>query len=98
MKYIPYLAIALCFLLLLGYTRDLGKEISGLKEGYRLQGEEIRTLRAYIQLNDENAEQVIAKAEWVIDEVREMATVTYTRFIPISGGFLGLREEEKDVN
>ena len=94
MKYLPYLAIALCFLLLLGYTRDLGKEVSELREEVGLLNKEIDVLWDYVEFNDESAERVIEKAEWVVDEVRAIVNVTYSRFIPIDGGWLAIREEE----
>ena len=93
MKYL-ILSIALCLLLLLGYTRDLGEEVSDLKEENRLLKQEIDVLWDYVEFNDESAERVIAKAEWVIDEVRAIVNVTYSRFIPVSGGWLAVREKE----
>ena len=93
MKYIYILFTLLCLILLLGYTRDLGKEISDLKEENRLLKQEIDVLWDYVEFNDESAERVIAKAEWVVDEVRAIVNVTYSRFIPIDRGWLAVREE-----
>lgn len=96
---IIFLAIALCVALFLGLINDLSDEVLELKEGYRVQGEEIMALRGLKQLNNENAERAIGSAQWTIDEVRKIVTVTYSKFIPIDGGWLAIREEEeKDDN
>ena len=71
MKYLPYLLIALCFLLLLGYTRDLGKEISDLRK-------EVVALRNSIELCDDRTDR---KVQRVIDEVRHI--MSDKNFIPV---------------
>ena len=86
MKYIIPILTLLCFLLLLGYTHDLGKEVLELKEGYRLQGKEIRANRGYIGIVDDKTDRI--KAE-VADMVRP-----FTRLIPIDRAWLAIREEE----
>jgi hypothetical protein len=60
----------------------------------RLHSKEIIALRARIELNDKSAERVIEKAEWMVDEVRAIVNVTYSKFIPIDGGWLAVREEK----
>ena len=80
------LLIALCFLLLLGYTRDVGKEVSELKAMDRLHSKEIIALRGQIGVTDDKCDRI--KAE-VADLVKP-----FTRIIPVDGGFLGMREEK----
>lgn len=95
MKYLPY-TLALCLILFLGFITDFyhDKEIKDLKKEVRLLNQEIDVLWDYVEFNDESAERVIAKAEWVVDEVRAIVNVTYSQFIPIDGGWLAVREEE----
>lgn len=57
---------------------------------------EIMALRDSLELCAENTERVINKAEWVIDEVRDIVTVTYSHFIPIDGGWLAIREGDME--
>ena len=95
MKYLAY-TLALCIVLSLGFIADFyhDKEIRDLKEENRLLNQEIDVLWDYVEFNDESAERVIEKAEWVVDEVRAIVNVTYSRFIPINRGWLAVREEE----
>ena len=97
MKYLPYIATLLSFLLLLGIIYSVTTEVSELKKEVRLLNQEIDVLWDYVEFNDESAERVIAKAEWVVDEVRAIVNVTYSRFIPIDGGWLAVREKESDL-
>ena len=94
MKYLPYIATLLSFLLLLGIIYTVTTEVSELRKEVGLLNQEIDVLWDYVEFNDESAERVIAKAEWVVDEVRAIVNVTYSRFIPISGGWLAVREED----
>ena len=93
MKFLPYIVTLLSFLLLLGIIHTVTTEISDLKKQNRLLNQEIDVLWDYVEFNDESAERVIAKAEWVVDEVRAIVNVTYSRFIPIDRGWLAIREE-----
>ena len=93
MKYLPYILIALCFCMTLGLAKAVKTTVSDLQKENRLLNQEIDVLWDYVEFNDESAERVIAKAEWVIDEVRAIVNVTYSRFIPIDGGWLAVREE-----
>ena len=97
MKYFPYIVILLSFLLLLGIIYTLTIEVSELRDEVGLLNQEIDVLWDYVEFNDESAERVIAKAEWVVDEVRAIVNVTYSRFIPIDRGWLAVREEESDL-
>ena len=98
MKYLPSI-LALCIVLSLGFITDFyhDKEIRDLKKEVRSLNQEIDVLWDYVEFNDESAERVIEKAEWVVDEVRAIVNVTYSKFIPISGGWLAVREEESDL-
>ncbi len=87
MKYIPYLAIALCFILLLGFVCDIGKEVTELREGYKLLNEEITALRGYIgSLKEELAR---------IERAGEERYMPWSHVIPVNKGFLGVLEEKK---
>ena len=98
MKYLIPIATLLFFLLLIGIIYTVTTEISELKKEVRLLNQEIDVLWDYVEFNDESAERVIEKAEWVVDEVRAIVNVTYSRFIPIDKGWLAIREENETPN
>ena len=80
------LLIALCFLLLLGYTWDLGKEVSDLKEEVGLLREQVTGLQGYVDVTDNKCDRI--KAE-IVDMVKP-----FTKIIPVrQGWWLGVREE-----
>lgn len=97
MKYLIPILTLLSFLLLIGIIYTVTTEISELRDEVGLLKQEIDVLWDYVEFNDESAERVIAKAEWVVDEVRAIVNITYSRFIPISGGWLAIREEENGL-
>lgn len=65
MKFIFYLLIGLCFLLLWGLTNDLADEVIKLRAMNTVQSAEIRTNRSGVGLNKGNSRMVI-------DEVRNL--------------------------
>ncbi len=85
MKYL-LLAIALCFLLLLGYTHDVADEVTSLKARVELQGEEIRANRDYIGSLEEELGR--------IERAGEERYMPWSHVIPIDKGFLGVLEEK----
>ena len=85
MKYLIPIVIALCLLLLLGYTHDLGEEVSDLKERQSIHKQEIKALKGQIATIEK-------KSEYVIAEVRKIVT-PLKKLIPIHGGHLGLMED-----
>ena len=93
MKYLIPILTLLWLLLLTCAANNMARELTDLKEEVRLLNEEIDVLWDYVEFNDESAERVIEKAEWVVDEVRAIVNVTYSRFIPIDRGWLAVREE-----
>ena len=91
MKFLPYIATFLSFLLLLGIIYTLTTEVSELKARDRLRGQEIRANRGYIGLVDDKCDRIKA-------EVRDMVK-PFTHIIPVrKGWWLGVREEKEDKN
>ena len=85
MKFLLYLFIVLCFLLLWGHC-DLDNEVSGLREEVGLLKEQITGLQSYVDVTDNKCDRIKA-------EVRDMVR-PFTRVIPVAGGFLGVKEEK----
>ena len=86
MKYLIHIIMAiigLCILLLENQTRDLNKEILGLKK-------ETAVLRNSIELCDDRTDK---KVQQMIDEVGDMFR-PFTHIIHVNVGFLGVREEK----
>ena len=74
MKYLPYIATLLSFLLLLGIIYTVTIEVSELKARDRLLREEIGQLRADMEFHNQNAQRVI-------DEVRDI--MSGKNFLPV---------------
>ena len=81
------LSITLSFLLLIGIAYTITEAISDLRARDRVQSQEIIALRGYIAMVDD-------KTERIVEEVREIVNIPYSKFIPIDKGFLGIREEK----
>lgn len=84
---IIHLLIALSFLLLIGIIYTFTEELSDLREGYRVQSQEIIALRGYLGIVDD-------KADRIVGEVRKIVNIPYSKFIPIDEGWLAIRGEE----
>ena len=82
-----YILIALWLLLLTCVANNMAKEISDLKERDSLHSQEIIALRGYIAMVDDKADR--------IEQAREEAFKPFIKVIPVDGGFLGIREEER---
>lgn len=85
MKYLPYLAIALCLALLLGLSSSLNKEKSERKAMDRLHSKEIIALRGQIGVVDDKIDRITAE---VADSMKP-----FSKLIPIDRGWLAVREE-----
>ena len=85
MKYLIPILLILCLILLLGRTNDQGKDITELREGYRLLSKKIEALEGQIGLCAEEKKALIA-------EIREI-TKPLTRLVPVGGLWIGIKEE-----
>ena len=85
MKYIILTLIALCLILLLGFTNDLAKEMTQLRARDTILLAKIEASERQIDLNT-------LKMEKMVYGVREILK-PYTKLIPIDGGYLAVREE-----
>ena len=97
MKYLCYFLIfliAFCITNLFLDVRDLNKEISDLKEGYRLLRQENRQLRADFELSNQNAQHVIDEVRKIMNE--KFLVLDGIRLIPVWDlrTFLAVDEEE----
>lgn len=84
MRFLPYLLIALCFLLLWGHY-DHSNEISDFKARDTTHSKKIKALEGKIDLCTKEKKALIA-------EIREI-TRPLTRLIVVNGWVLGVREE-----
>ena len=86
MKYLPYIATFLSFLLLLGIIYTVTTEVSELRARVSLQGKEIRANRDYIGVTDDKCDRIKAEVQDIVKP--------FTRIIPVrKGWWVGIREE-----
>jgi len=95
---IIYLAISLWLILLTVIVNNLTKEVTTLKATNTIHNQEIMALRGHFGIVEDKCQHMIDENQRMIDEVREIVNVPYSKLIPIDGGWLAIREKKDADN
>ena len=88
MKYLPYIATLLSFLLLIGIIYTVTIEISELREEVGLLKKQVTALQSYVDVTDDKCDRIKAEVQDIVKP--------FTRIIPVrKGWWIGTRGEEK---